>query len=217
MKEFHVLNLGAGVQSTALYLMIMRGELDITLDCAVFSDLGEEPKSVYDHLDYLIGLGGPPIRITRRHGDPYCKSYLTVEEARAHIADACRATGVPASTYYVGEMISREVDAKRPFQGEVFLSPAGITLNYTTEPGPMRIAMAAGMKHAEGLEARMLLVANLDATAYDRIMAMLEEYDEVVDGHGSTASHVVEFSMFQDAVGDDPWTRCVVWEVRGPY
>jgi hypothetical protein len=152
-----------------------------------------------------------------RPGDPYCKSYLTVEEARAHIADACRATGVPASTYYVGEMISREVDAKRPFQGEVFLSPAGITLNYTTEPGPMRIAMAAGMKHAEGLEARMLLVANLDATAYDRIMAMLEEYDEVVDGHGSTASHVVEFSMFQDAVGDDPWTRCVVWEVRGPY
>lgn len=68
-KEYHVLNLGAGVQSTTLYLMIMRCELDIPLDCAVFSDLGEEPASVYRHLDYLIGLAGPKIHVVKRHGE----------------------------------------------------------------------------------------------------------------------------------------------------
>jgi hypothetical protein len=61
MREYHVLNLGAGVQSTAIYLMILDGELDIKLDAAVFSDVGEEPDSVYAHLDWLRSLGGPEI------------------------------------------------------------------------------------------------------------------------------------------------------------
>jgi hypothetical protein len=61
VRVFHVLNLGVGVQSTTIYLMILDGELDIQLDAAVFSDVGEEPASVYRHLDWLRTLGGPPI------------------------------------------------------------------------------------------------------------------------------------------------------------
>lgn len=41
MREFHILNLGAGVQSTALYLMSMRGEAP-KFDCAIFADTQEE-------------------------------------------------------------------------------------------------------------------------------------------------------------------------------
>lgn len=59
-----VLNLGAGVQSTAIYLMALDGEID-AFDVAIFADVQEEPKSVYDHLDWLDSLGGPPIlRVT---------------------------------------------------------------------------------------------------------------------------------------------------------
>lgn len=57
--NLRVLNLGAGVQSTALYLMAIDGELEF--DLAIFADTGDEPRSVYDHLAWLKTLGGPEI------------------------------------------------------------------------------------------------------------------------------------------------------------
>ena len=57
-----ILNLGAGVQSTVVYLMALKGE--ISIDCAIFSDLGEEPESVYKHLEWLRSLNGAPIHTT---------------------------------------------------------------------------------------------------------------------------------------------------------
>jgi hypothetical protein len=60
-KTYHILNLGAGVQSTALYLMFLNGELDQTLDHAVFADTQEEPEPVYKHLEWLRSVGGQPI------------------------------------------------------------------------------------------------------------------------------------------------------------
>jgi hypothetical protein len=57
----HILNLGAGVQSTTLYLMFRRGELQPAIDCAIFADTQEEPAEVYRHLDWLESLGGPRI------------------------------------------------------------------------------------------------------------------------------------------------------------
>lgn len=62
-KEYHVLNLGAGVQSTTIYLMVVDGELDIPLNCAVFADTGDEPLAVYQHLNWLQSLGGPAIHV----------------------------------------------------------------------------------------------------------------------------------------------------------
>lgn len=65
MAELHILNLGAGVQSTELYLMSMRGEIQ-RFDYAIFADTQDEPggeerrlgipdpeESVYAHLDWL--------------------------------------------------------------------------------------------------------------------------------------------------------------------
>jgi hypothetical protein len=60
-KEFHILNLGAGVQSTTLYLMFMRGEIKPQIDCAIFADTQEEPGAVYRHLEWLQSLKGPEI------------------------------------------------------------------------------------------------------------------------------------------------------------
>ncbi|NBX97620.1 hypothetical protein EBQ81_01990, partial [bacterium] len=70
MPEHHFLNLGAGVQSTALYLMAMEGEIH-RIDAAIFADVQEEPDDVYAHLDWLDSLKGPPIiRVTAgRLGD----------------------------------------------------------------------------------------------------------------------------------------------------
>lgn len=63
MSEFHVLNLGAGVQSTALYLMSIDGDEPLVpkFDVAIFADTQEEPDDVYKHIEWLESLGGPQI------------------------------------------------------------------------------------------------------------------------------------------------------------
>lgn len=63
-RTLHILNLGAGVQSTALYLMSLRRdepEFVPVFDYAIFADTQDEPRAVYEHLDWLRSLGGPPI------------------------------------------------------------------------------------------------------------------------------------------------------------
>lgn len=60
-RLFNVLSLGAGVQSTALYLKFLRGEMPEQLDAAIFADTQDEPAAVYQHLEWLKSLGGPPI------------------------------------------------------------------------------------------------------------------------------------------------------------
>ena len=64
MREFHVLNLGAGVQSTMLYLLACEKHPCMAeVDCAIFADTGDEPKAVYHHLEWLQSLDGPEILI----------------------------------------------------------------------------------------------------------------------------------------------------------
>jgi hypothetical protein len=74
-SEYHILNLGAGVQSTTLYLMFMRGEIKPQIDCVIFADTQEEPGAVYRHLEWLQSLKGPEIlvRTKGRIGDDLCQ------------------------------------------------------------------------------------------------------------------------------------------------
>lgn len=85
MTERRVLNLGAGTQSSVLYLMMCRGELPAA-EVALFADTQWEPRPVYEHLKWLEceGAGRVPIvRVTagslrnaavavvrKRKGDP---------------------------------------------------------------------------------------------------------------------------------------------------
>ena len=52
LKIWNVLNLGAGVQSSVVLLM-MKHEILPKVHCAIFADTGWEPKAVYKHLDWL--------------------------------------------------------------------------------------------------------------------------------------------------------------------
>ena len=67
--EWHVLNLGCGVNSTVLYLLGLNGKLP--MDCAIFADTQEEPAAVYHHLAWLQALNGPPlfVRTAGKLGD----------------------------------------------------------------------------------------------------------------------------------------------------
>ncbi len=63
--DLRVLSLGAGVQSTAMYLMALDGELPHTPDVAIFADTQQEPPWVYENLWRLAVEGGDriPIRV----------------------------------------------------------------------------------------------------------------------------------------------------------
>lgn len=60
-----VLSLGAGVQSSALYLMACAGKIMPKPDVAIFSDTGCEPPYVYEYLGYLASKGSHHIPIIR--------------------------------------------------------------------------------------------------------------------------------------------------------
>ena len=57
-----VISLGAGVQSSVMFLMACHGEI-AGVDAAIFADTQQEPDSVYRYLDWLEGQGA-------RHGVP---------------------------------------------------------------------------------------------------------------------------------------------------
>ena len=87
-----VLSLGAGVQSSTAALMIAKGEI-APVECAVFSDTGDEPKAVYDWLDWLekqlpypvhrvsagvLSRDSTKIRLSKRSGNTYLAPALPV-------------------------------------------------------------------------------------------------------------------------------------------
>jgi hypothetical protein len=65
-KQWNVISLGGGVQSSAMALMASCGELSPMPDCAVFADTQDEPASVYRWLDWLEPkLAFPVYRVTK--------------------------------------------------------------------------------------------------------------------------------------------------------
>jgi hypothetical protein len=72
-----ILNLGAGVQSTTIFLMAKEGAIP-PIDHAIFADTQKEPEAVYHHLTWLRSLQSPPaphihITSTGRLGDHLLK------------------------------------------------------------------------------------------------------------------------------------------------
>jgi hypothetical protein len=94
MREYHILNLGAGVQSTTLYLMACQGYFHI--DCAIFADTQDEPAAVYRHLYWLQTLGGPTILVRTR-------GRLSDDLKRGENSTGQRFASIPAYTMLPGE------------------------------------------------------------------------------------------------------------------
>lgn len=78
MRRF--LSLGAGVQSSTLYLMACRGEFAEVPEAAIFADTQWEPAEVYTWLDELERIGGGVIPIHRVSAGNIRKMALTKME-----------------------------------------------------------------------------------------------------------------------------------------
>lgn len=83
------LSLGAGVQSTAVLLMSLDGDLP-PFDSVVFADTQDEPRAVYDHLERLHAL-------------------TTIDVVTAgRLADTASSTFVPVPLFQKGGMGQRQ-------------------------------------------------------------------------------------------------------------
>ena len=88
-----VISLGAGVQSSTMFLMSCIGEIE-KADVAIFADTGNEPEDVYKHLDFLSAFGS-------RYGIPVetvSKGNLLDDFMKFVDGDAKRASMIPLMT-----------------------------------------------------------------------------------------------------------------------
>jgi len=163
--EYHILNLGAGVQSTALYLLDLDGELEeelgIKFTHAIFADTQEEPDSVYEHLDWLEQQGGVPILkdSAGRIGDDLLKGENSTGQqfaaipcfttAGSSVGQIRRQCTSEYKIRVVEQMIRRRVLGLKPRQhipkGAVFSQYMGFSFD---EPG--RAARAKGRFQQRG-------------------------------------------------------------------
>jgi hypothetical protein len=83
-KQWNVISLGAGVQSSTMALMASRGELlGIEVDFAIFADTQDESKKVYDWLDWLERqLSFPVYRVTKGKLSDRALEMRTTEDGR---------------------------------------------------------------------------------------------------------------------------------------
>lgn len=138
MSVFNVLSLGAGVQSTALYLMFARGEMGAKLDAAIFADTQDEPRKVYEHLKWLQSIGGPPILIgtAGKLSDDLVRGRnstgglfasipaFTTADGGATVGITRRQCSREYKTEVIGKVLRREILGLKPGQ-----SPRGVKVN----------------------------------------------------------------------------------------
>lgn len=106
-RFIRVLNLGAGVQSTTVYLMAAANTKAFMagdplpwpkvglVDFAVFADTQDEPLAVYKHLEWLKGIGEPEILVRSR-------GRLSTDLMRGENSSRQRFAAIPAYTWMPG-------------------------------------------------------------------------------------------------------------------
>lgn len=79
-ESVNIISLGAGVQSSALSMMISNGDIQ-TPDgqppvAAIFADTGDEPDEVYDYLNYIKEKSPWPVHLVK-HGNSISEDFLS--------------------------------------------------------------------------------------------------------------------------------------------
>lgn len=107
-----------------------------------------------------------------------------------------------ASNLYISEM--GPGDKYRSLQGEVQQSEQHLTLTYTFLQKPLRTALLEDLHTTHGVNATQLLRRHMDASSWDWLNILLNEYPY----------HVIEFSTYTKYWGTLPRHNTLFWEVR---
>ena len=127
-RTTHFISLGAGVQSTVLYLLACAGEIAPLPRAAIFADTRWEPTAVYEHLAWLEGLrlDVPIVRVSA--GDLYANTW---DALRLNRQDNNPFTEIPTFT-------------KREGKDRMGLRPRQCTTDYKIKPILRKISELIG-------------------------------------------------------------------------
>lgn len=160
MPDYHVLNLGAGVQSTTLYLKFALNHFDGAVyprpQVAIFADTQDEPHWVYEHLDWLEANFGDRLPILRP-----TKGSLSTHLATGQNSPGQRFASIPAFTI---SKKGKKGRTRRQCSKEYKVTPIEQTIRYVVcglgprrpLPKDVRVIQYIGMSAEEGGRARRL-------------------------------------------------------------
>lgn len=159
-------------------------------------EFGNRPRA-WGHIDELekssyVGLVN--IRSTVA-GSTKTTHHVPKSLCRAKLAEL----GLPIAEAKFNEAMP---DESLLIQGELSCDHCGWRLSYSFDKAVMRTAMQ-NARHVDGIVARVLLGEFCDASSFDDLSALLDEYPD----------HVIEFSVYRFPVGDCR-RNTIVWEVR---
>lgn len=153
--KYTVLNLGAGVQSSALALMCAKGEITPMPDFAVFADTQAEPTEVYTWLDWLEKqLPFPVYRVT--HGS------LTEESLKVRMKSGKYGDNIP----YIRRIIP--VFGQKPDGELVAALGRSCTADFKIKPLLKRIRKECKIRHGQ----KEVTVTQMIGISYDEMQRM---------------------------------------------
>ena len=148
-EPFHVLSLGAGVQSSALALMAMEGKIKPMPKAAIFADTAE-PDGVYQHLEWLKEILPFPVYVvTQGKG-------LT-----EHLMEAIKANKFASVPFHTKDKEGRKGQLRRQCTREFKIAPI-----------ERKIRELAGLKKGQngGKEVRVIQWIGISTDEIQRMM-----------------------------------------------
>ena len=140
-KDLRVLSLGAGVQSSTLFYKIINNEVE-PVDCGIFADTGNEPREVYDYLQYIKSLSNFPIYIV----------------SKGNIIDDSLAVAQKGTNKGFLTMPVKGVDNN----GKQVLGRRQCTNDYKIQPINKKIRELLGVKNLRGFNVEVVMGISLD-------------------------------------------------------
>ena len=149
-----VLSLGAGVQSTAMLLMAMHGEIEPKPDCAIFADTQAEPNGVYAHMHWLHHtVRGIPI-YTVTHGN--------LEQA---VLDSRRGNRFASVPFFV-----------RNEEGKVGMLRRQCTREYKIQPINKKIRELCGLQPRQWMKQQVVVWIGITTDEITRVKPAREKW-----------------------------------------
>ena len=173
MTRLRVLSLGAGVQSTTLALMMAEGEIE-PVEHAIFADTQWEPKSVYEHLEWLCESNRLPFPVHR----------VTAGNLRQNILERRNTTGghYAAIPWHIVQSDGTQSIGRRQCSSEYKLEPImrkirdllGVTRHGYIAPGSVEVVLGISFDEAHRMrEPRQAYMRNV----YPLVERSLRRYD----------------------------------------
>jgi hypothetical protein len=146
------------------------------------------------------GYRGPVMIRYMEPNSPFMRPDIPMDEVPSEIVRLV-ALGAAREKLYLTHMTP---SCGRRINGELWRSPSGLYLNYSTSQAHLRESLHESGRHAERSAAMAVLRATCDPDSVDDMLLLLDRHPD----------SVIEFTSYERPMGTIPGRTVVIWEVR---